>query len=93
MNFLFVLKYTTYTSSNLTRVGNSLTSASVNASPAMYLCLPRISSHLSRHLNSSVTAVSYAPWDVANPHLYTPLLMPWYTHSLTSSMAGLNFTG
>ena len=93
MNFLFVLKYTTYTSSNLTSVGKSRTSASVRTSPAMYLRLPKISSHLSRQRNSSVTAASYAPCDVANPHLYTPLLMPWYTHSLTSSMAALSASG
>lgn len=46
---------------------------------------------ISRHLDEARTdyfaiTSSYGPCFLANPHLYTPLFIPSYTHSLTSSI-------
>ena len=53
----------------------------------------RCASALSSASNSAVTLRSYASCVVANPLLYTPLLILSYVHSPTSSIAARSGSG
>lgn len=81
--------------SNLMMVTHSRTSTSVNFSPNQYGPgeVLRCSSARSNASKSATTFFSYASCVVANPLLYTPLLIKSYCHAFASSTSPLNPSG